>query len=81
MLAAELASSDERVLFDALLSEIVRGDGLDPLAAAAAIDKVVKAEKRPAPLKRVVEWVQKWLLDLLLVQRRASSALFRCSGG
>ena len=66
LLAVELGNSDERLLLDALLVEISRGERLDPLAAATVIDKVVKAEKRPVPLKRVVEWVQKWLLDLLL---------------
>ncbi|MBV5323683.1 DNA polymerase III subunit delta', partial [bacterium] len=40
---------------------------LDPLAAAASVDRVIKAEKRPAPLKAMVEWAQKWLYDLSLV--------------
>ena len=66
LLAEELGRSDERLLLDALLAEISRGARIDPLAAAAALDKVVKAEKRPAPLKRLIEWAQKWLLDLTL---------------
>jgi DNA polymerase-3 subunit delta' len=41
------------VLLDSLLAQVSRGQGLDPLAAAASLDKLVKAEKRPAPLKRV----------------------------
>ena len=36
-------------------------------AAAAALDKLVKADKRPLPLKRLIDWMQKWLLDLALV--------------
>ena len=67
LLAQELGSSDERLLLDALLAEFSRGARIDPLAAAAALDKVVKGEKRPAPLKRLIEWAQKWLLDLTLV--------------
>ena len=66
LLAAELGASEERVLLEALIAEMSHGIDLDPLAAAAAIDRVVKAEKRPAPLKRMIEWSQKWLLDLTL---------------
>ncbi|MFZ4538072.1 DNA polymerase III subunit delta' [Propionivibrio sp.] len=65
LLAVELGS-EERVLLDALIAEMSRGSKLDPLAAAAAVDRVVKAEKRPAPLKRMIEWSQKWLFDLTL---------------
>ena len=66
LLAVELGSSEERVLLDALIAELARGGRLDPLSAAASLDRVVKAEKRPAPLKRLVEWSQKWLYDLAL---------------
>ncbi len=66
LLAVELANAGERTLIDALVGQLERGRHIDPLAAAAAIDKIVKAEKGAAPLKRVVEWWQKWLLDLSL---------------
>ncbi|MDR1661511.1 MAG: DNA polymerase III subunit delta' [Azoarcus sp.] len=67
-LAAELGSGDERALLDALVTELAKGERIDPLAAAAAADRAVKADKRPAPLKRVVEWGQKWLIDLTLLR-------------
>ena len=51
---------------DALIAELARGGRLDPLSAAASLDRIVKAEKRPAPLKRLIEWSQKWLYDLAL---------------
>ena len=70
-MAVELGSSEERVLLDALVVEMSRGNKLDPLMAAASVDRVIKAEKRPAPLKRMIEWSQKWLFDLTL----ASEAL------
>lgn len=76
LLAVELGSTDERVLLDALIVEMSRAGRIDPLAAAAAIDRVVKAEKRPAPLKRTVEWAQKWLFDLLLVSEGLPSRYF-----
>ena len=76
LLAVELGISDERQLLDALLAEVARGGRLDPLAAAAALDKVVKAEKRPGPLKRMIEWAQKWLLDLALVSEGQAPRYF-----
>jgi hypothetical protein len=52
LLALELSASGERVLLDSLLAQLSRGTGLDALAAAAISTRQVKAEKRPAPLKR-----------------------------
>ncbi|MDR2787158.1 MAG: DNA polymerase III subunit delta' [Candidatus Accumulibacter sp.] len=66
--AAELGSGDERALLDALVTELAKGGRVDPLAAAAVADRVVKADKRPASLRRVVEWGQKWLVDLILAR-------------
>jgi len=67
LLAAALGESGERQLVDALVEQLLRGPGLDPLAAAAALDRVVKAEKGSGvPLKRLMEWAQKWLTDLAL---------------
>ncbi|WP_301101683.1 DNA polymerase III subunit delta' [Propionivibrio sp.] len=67
LMAVELGGSGEGELLDALIAQMSRGGKLDPLAAAAALDRVIKAEKRPAPLKRMIEWSQKWLFDLTLV--------------
>lgn len=72
LLAAELAGGDERALIDAMLPELAKGGKLDPIAAAAAIDRLLKAEKRGAPLKRVVEWMQKWIVDLVLLREEMS---------
>ena len=69
LLALELSSKGERALLDALIAQLSRGNGLDALAAAALLDKAVKAEKRPAPLKRTLEWAQKWLFDLALASQ------------
>lgn len=63
-LAVELAGSGERGLLDALLPFLRQGGQLDVLAAATALDKVIKAEKGATPLKRLVEWLQKWHHDL-----------------
>jgi DNA polymerase-3 subunit delta' len=66
-LAVELGAGGERALLDALVTELAKGRA-DPLAAAAAADRAVKADKRPAPLKRMLEWAQKWLVDLTLLR-------------
>ena len=67
LLAYDLAMSDEGALLDGLFNELAQGPRLNPLQAAAAIDRLIKSDKRTAPLKRTVEWVQKWLVDLALV--------------
>ena len=76
LLALDLAQSDERQLLDALLVELLRAPRLDPLQAAAALDRAVKAEKRPAALKRVIEWAQKWLADLALASHAQPPRFF-----
>ncbi|WP_300452926.1 DNA polymerase III subunit delta' [Accumulibacter sp.] len=65
-LALELAGRGERVLLDALLAQFASSDRPDPLAAAAVVDRLVKAEKRPNALGRTLDWAQKWLFDLTL---------------
>ena len=76
LLAVELAGSGERALLDALLAQVARTEGFDPLAAAANLDKLVKADKRPAPLKRTLDWAQKWLFDLTLASAGLSPRYF-----
>ena len=76
LLAVELASGDESVLLDALIGELAKGGRLNPLAAAAVIDRVVKSEKRPGPLKRVIEWAQKWLVDLIFLKEGVAQRYF-----
>ena len=66
LLAAELGASGERLLIDALLGHLGRGAALDPLAAAAVLEKIVKAEKGGTPMKRLMEWAQKWFVDMSL---------------
>lgn len=64
LLARELGCGEERGLLEALINQLALGGKLDALDAAAHIDKAIKAEKGALPLKRMLEWVQKWLHDL-----------------
>ncbi len=71
LLAVDLADSEESVLVAALVAQMSRGApaaNFDALAAAAGIDRIVKSASRPAALKRTLEWMQKWLLDLTLAK-------------
>lgn len=76
LLAAELGGGSERAVLDVLLEQMVLGGKLNPLSAAAAVDKVLKGEKAVAPLKRLVDWSQKWLLDLTLASQRLPPRFF-----
>jgi DNA polymerase-3 subunit delta' len=67
-LAADL-SNEEHFLLDALLTELRKGKNFAPLGAAASLDRVVRADKRQIALKRTIEWLQKWLFDLLLSRK------------
>ena len=40
------------------------------MAAAATLEKTLKAEKGATPMKRAMEWAQKWLVDLSLAAER-----------
>lgn len=65
--ARELGNSGERSLLDTLLAQLSPGPRFDPLVAAAELDRRIRADSQPAPLRRVLEWAQKWLFDLTLV--------------
>lgn len=66
LLAVALSESGERGLLEAIVLQMAQGPRLDALAAAATVDKLVKADKAGQPLKRLMEWAQKWLFDLSL---------------
>ncbi len=66
LLALELATSGEKALLDAWLTQALRVVDGDALASAAELDKALKTDSRPAAMKRLLEWVQKWLYDLTL---------------
>ncbi|MGE4449665.1 MAG: DNA polymerase III subunit delta' [Azospira sp.] len=80
-LAAELAGSGQRSLLDALLGHLQKGRQLDPIAAAALIEKTLKADKSGAlTMKRTVEWLQKWSADLALVAEGLPPRYFQADG-
>lgn len=80
LFAMELAGDEERALLDAVLGALKSGPAQDPLAAAAALDRAVKAEKRPQALRRVIDWAQKWVFDLTLASEGLPLRYFAMHG-
>lgn len=70
LLALGLAQSDQKKWPEELSRWFLAGGKLDALAAAAAIDKMLKESKGQVSLRLLVEWTQKWAVDLLLARKR-----------
>lgn len=64
--AAELAASGAGGWIDLLTAQLAGWRELDPLSAAAQLEKTVKESKGRLPLRAVVEAIQKWAIDLNL---------------
>lgn len=65
--AAAVCSGEEKNLVESLVGYLSQGAQIDVLAAAGVLERLIKADKTSAPLKRCVEWLQKWVFDLVLV--------------
>lgn len=68
LLAAELAEAGQGEWLSGLLNQLSQAGRLEPLAGAAVIDKLLKDSKGRWGLKQVVEWSQKWCVDLALAR-------------
>lgn len=66
LLAQELAQSGQGQWLDQLVKRLAAGGRNDALAAAAEIDKLLRDSKGKVALRQVVEWIQKWVVDLVL---------------
>ena len=78
LLAADLAQSDNKGVLGGLLGEWGKGSSIDPIMAAVAIDRLMEAGKKNTfTLKRIVEWTQKWLLDLALAGKGLGVRYFK----
>lgn len=68
LLAQELAQSGQGDWLGALVKQLQQGEKLEPLASAASIDKLLKDSKGAWGLPQIVEWAQKWVVDLTLAR-------------
>jgi DNA polymerase III subunit delta' len=75
-LAAELAASGRKHWLDALVEQLAQGRRGDALAAAAALDKLLRERKEGGVLPQLVGWLQKWTVDLNLVAQAQSVRYF-----
>lgn len=66
LLALELAQSGQGGWLDMLVKPLAAGQRGDALAAAAEIEKLLKDSKGKLRLFQIVEWIQKWTVDLAL---------------
>lgn len=70
VLATELAQSGLGAWLEQLVDRLAAGTRGDPLAAAAEMDKALRDSKGKVTLRQVVEWLQKWVVDLALARER-----------
>ena len=70
LLAAELAQSGQSAWLEQLIGRLAAGGRGDALASAAEVDKLLRDSKGKVGLRQVVEWAQKWVVDLVLARER-----------
>ncbi len=68
LLAVEMASGGQGAWLESMIGKLATGQKIDPLAAAAELEKSVKESKGKLLLKHLVEALQKWLVDLNLAK-------------
>ncbi|MGE5386545.1 MAG: DNA polymerase III subunit delta' [Betaproteobacteria bacterium] len=68
MLAAQLAQAGQGAWLEELVRQLSSGAKLDALTAASAVDKLLRDSKGRLNLRQVVEWSQKWAVDLALAR-------------
>lgn len=76
VLALELVKAGQSDWLTGLLRCLGAGSKGDPLANAAEVDKLLKDSKGKLGLRQVVDWLQKWVIDLLLAKRNLPARYF-----
>ncbi len=67
-LASEMASGGQHGWLDSLCDRLADGARTDALSLAANLDKAIRDSKGQLLLKQIIEALQKWLVDLSLLQ-------------
>ena len=75
-LAIEIAASGQTGLIDLLIQRASEGNQANPLVVAAELDKQIKESKGRVQLKSVVDFFQKWMIDLTMAQNQLSPRYF-----
>lgn len=58
----------EVAILDALLAELPGGERLDPLTLARSCEALIKGDQSGLRLAQLIDWLQRWALDLQLVR-------------
>jgi DNA polymerase III subunit delta' len=66
MLAAELATAAGSGWLDILTGQLAASSEIDPTRLATDLEKILKESRGRLPLRAIVEFMQKWLIDLNL---------------
>lgn len=76
----DTAASDEALaevaILEALLGQLPLGERLDPLALARACETLIKGDQSGLRLAQLIDWLQRWTLDLQLVRLGAPPKSF-----
>lgn len=74
------AANDEAIaevaILEALLSQLPQGDRLDALALARTCEALIKGDQSGLRLAQLIDWLQRWTLDLQLVRLGSSPRCF-----
>ena len=78
--AKDAAATEEALaevaILDALLAELPAGERLDPLALARTCEALVKGDQSGLRLAQLIDWLQRWALDLQLCRLGSSPRCF-----
>ena len=63
-------------LLDAMLAQLPLGNRMDPLALAKTCEALIKGDQSGMRLALLIDWLQRWTLDLQLVRLGAAPLVF-----
>ena len=66
----------EVAILEALLAQLPLGERMDPLALAKTCEALIKGDQSGMRLALLVDWMQRWTLDLHLVRLGATPRVF-----
>lgn len=73
--ASDEATAEVAIL-EALLAQLPLGERLDPLALARSCETLIKGDQSGLRLAQLIDWLQRWTLDLQLVRLGSTAKTF-----
>ena len=70
----------EAAILDALLAQLPLGERMDALALARSCEALIKGDQSGLRLAQLIDWLQRWTLDLQLVRLGSSARSFPEAG-